>query len=62
MQGRPAVGNFKQFTMYVGWHASEQIELPAKLLDYFSWSNKNNINQSQASRFQQSSLPNYQET
>mmetsp|Transcript_25815 Transcript_25815/g.37890 ORF Transcript_25815/g.37890 Transcript_25815/m.37890 type:complete len:90 (-) Transcript_25815:214-483(-) len=23
----------------------EQLELPAKLLDYFSWSNKSNINQ-----------------
>ena len=27
----------------------EQIELPAKLLDYFLWSNKSNINQSAAS-------------
>jgi len=26
-------------------HILEQIELPAKLLNYFVWSNKSNINQ-----------------
>jgi len=26
-------------------HRFEQMELPAKLLDYFVWSNKSNINQ-----------------
>ena len=28
-----------------GTHVNEQVELPAKLLDHFIWSNKNNINQ-----------------
>jgi len=35
----------KRISMYIYTNIFEQIELPAKLLDCFSWSTKSNINQ-----------------
>jgi len=38
----------KKYTKISNPKRFEQIELPAKLLNYFLWSNKSNINQSAA--------------